>query len=158
VSYNNYDLPTFDATTQSDINTFFVGRKLGEGQFREVFEYRNAVDRYVVKIEKQDSASFCNVTEWNIWSEVKEAYPQAAVWLAPIWGISPNGRVIVQRRTTPIQRMPKMIPSFLADLKPENFGRLGNRIVCHDYGNNNVFHLGLTKWKMVKRPTYPSCS
>jgi hypothetical protein len=53
-------------------------------------------------------------------------------------------------RTRPLEKAPTHLPNFMTDLKPENFGRLGNRIVCHDYGLSNIMTRGLAHARLVK--------
>lgn len=52
----------------------------------------------------------------------------------------------MQSRTKPIEacELPKEVPAFFCDLKAANWGRLGKRIVCHDYGNNPLMEKGMT--------------
>lgn len=36
------------------------------------------------------------------------------------------------------------MPVFLTDFKPENFGLLNGRVVCHDYGNHLLHERGMS--------------
>jgi hypothetical protein len=36
------------------------------------------------------------------------------------------------------------LPAFMADLKRANWGRIGRRIVAHDYGRSNLISRGLS--------------
>lgn len=57
-------------------------------------------------------------------------------WFAPVKWISPNGRILVMRKTEekPDKKRPDKVPDFLWDVKVDNFGWIGNNLVCHDYG------------------------
>lgn len=114
-----------------------VGNHIGGGAYRQVFHSR--IDPLtVVKIEA-DSGSFANVHEWEVWDQMQ--YGPLKKWFAPCLSISPCGAVMIQAATTPASKrdLPKKVPGFLTDLKSENWGwikdKLGERIVCHDYGN-----------------------
>lgn len=116
---------------KEDFIAMICGEHIGGGQYRAVYEHKLDPE-LVVKIEAE--GTFCNVEEWRIWSEVR-SIPQAARWFAPCEAISPGGTILIQRRTTPVQlkRLPERIPYFFTDLKVGNWGRIGRRVVCHDY-------------------------
>lgn len=109
------------------------GELLGEGIHRKVFECR--IDpTIVIKIE-QDHSTFANIREWQAWTDC-QYYKPVADWLAPCVDISPNGTVMFQKRIASLSRndkLPEQLPRFLTDVKPQNFGWLDGRIVCHDY-------------------------
>ena len=112
--------------------TFICGNKIGEGQFRDVYEY-NLDKRYVVKIQR-DLSSFNNIVEWEIWCNVM--YSEYKKHFAPCLWMSSNGRIMIQRKTSPItdkRPAPKDVPYFFADIKNENFGWIGKDFVAHDY-------------------------
>lgn len=126
------DIPTISI----DLVTSLCGKKIGFGQFRDVFEY-NLDDRFVIKIEARNTN--CNIVEDMIWDEVKGLHSQLSWvkdWFAPVEWISPNGRILVMRKTRvrPIRFNPKKVPAFLWDVKPDNFGWYKGKYVCHDYG------------------------
>lgn len=127
----------------TDMVTTLCGHYLGGGAFREVYEY-NLDPRYVIKIEK--GVYHCNLVEYMMYDEIKGLTNDLAWvkdWFAPVKWISPNGRILVMERTHPEpvlkkgQRKPKRpdkIPKFLWDVKEDNFGWIGKKFVCHDYG------------------------
>ena len=140
-------IPDFGQSVQSEFNQLFIGEKLGEGCYREVFVYRMS-PHWVIKYEFGEK-SFSNVGEWEIWQEVKND-KKLARWFAPCIDISFSGSILIQARTEPITKLPKELPDFLADLKPENFGRLNGRIVAHDYGNHALFSKAFRSWRLRK--------
>jgi hypothetical protein len=116
-----------------DMFNMICGDKLGEGAHRMVFEHK--YDKgLVIKVEKEEPLrNFMNILENYTYSKV---HPTARKWLAPVEGLSPDGRVSFQKRCVPLaynDHLPDMIPSFLSDCKPSNFGYLDGRIVCFDY-------------------------
>ncbi len=126
---NAYDY--FNNTINRDLFHLICGDKLGAGIARAVYACNIRPD-LVVKIETP-SESFQNVLEWEFWqawSEVKDVRR----WLAPCESISPCGTILLQYRTTPVEKFPDRMPSFLSDTKRSNYGRFRGRIVCHDYG------------------------
>lgn len=114
-----------------------LGRKLGEGMQRIVYECRLR-DDLVVKVEKVDGPrSFANVHEDRFFAHY-EFEPRVARWLAPTMMVSPDGYVMLQKKVQILKeddrsKLPDMIPHFLTDVKLENFGWLDGRIVCCDY-------------------------
>jgi hypothetical protein len=127
------------------------GDMLGEGATRVVFEYEP--DRnLVIKFETGISTAYQNVAEHLTWQAVKET-PWAR-WFAPVVKISPCGNVLLMHRTTPILRrdqLPRRLPSFFADVKSENFGRLlDGPVVAHDYGHVGLLVAGLATTRLVK--------
>jgi len=110
------------------------GKKIGSGCYRKVYEcsFDNTL---VVKVESR-SQCFSNILEWTYWGELHwmEGYKE---WLAPCVQISPSGGVLIQKKIEPIRRneLPKKLPQFLTDIKPENFGMYEGRLVCCDYGS-----------------------
>lgn len=114
-----------------DLTTLILGKKIGEGMSRDVYEYRPD-DRYVIKVER-GAYQFQNAIEWEIWQSIQK-YPQILKWFAPIQAISPNGLFLVQEKTYTAQKYPEKVPYFFKDVKKENFGFIGSKFVCHDYG------------------------
>lgn len=108
------------------------GDFIGQGSTRKVYHCRTN-DSYVVKIEVT-VGSFQNVSEWNTWAWLQGG--PMAKWLAPVEFISPCGLILMQRKVEPARKsdLPKRLPEFLCDLKPENFGFMDGRLVCCDYG------------------------
>lgn len=123
------------------------GDLIGRGSARETYHCR-ANSSYVIKIETK-GGSFQNVAEWDTWSWLNGG--PMAKWLAPCEYISPCGLILMQRKVEPVRcgELPKRLPEFLCDLKPENFGMMDGRFVCCDYGNVGSA-LRRTSTKMTK--------
>lgn len=115
-----------------ELQSVVCGDLLGEGSARKVYVCKLNSD-HVVKVETR-GGSFQNVSEWETWSWVQGS--QMARWFAPCEFISNCGSILIQKRVEPIRlnERPPMLPAFLCDLKRENFGILGGKIVCCDYG------------------------
>ena len=131
----------FDSTIARDFFRLFAGKQLGYGAGRVVFECLIKPD-FVIKVEN-GSKSFQNVMEWETWMDLKHE-KQVARWLAPCEEISQCGTVLLMRRTeVPREKdFPERMPTFLTDTKRTNFGMLGKRFVCHDYGMTRLASLG----------------
>ena len=121
-----------DPVLLEDFLNLFAGTLLGEGCSRKVFEHRH--DKTLV-IKVEEGPTHHNVGEWDAWCAWGVAKP--GQWLAPCVALSPRGRVLLQRRVTPVtlEELPESVPQFLTDLKVSNFGRYEGRIVCCDYGS-----------------------
>ena len=95
------------------------------------------------KIEPLNTS--CNLIEYMIWDEVKRLKGDlewVKKWFAPCGWISPNGRIMTMRKTKEgdLDR-PDKIPKFFWDVKWDNFGWIGKKYVCHDYGQfYNMIH------------------
>lgn len=134
------------------------GEYLGGGQYRDVFELKFNTKDFVVKIETLKYRRFNNVKEWEIWQLVEgyqgEAEENITSWFAPCEQISNNGRILIQRRTKDFyikeDKLPEKIPNFFTDVKPENFGWIGNKLVCHDYADV-LLRLGFLGFKNKMR-------
>lgn len=131
-----------------DILNSLLGRKLGYGVYRSVFDHQ-LNPKHVIKLEP--AAPFCNPTEYLIWQNVFWLQGDLKIrvkdWFAPVHWISPGGHVLCMSKTEPrpAKRRPAKIPSFLWDVKQENFGWIGNNFVCHDYGNiDSLVHYSKT--------------
>ena len=119
----------------TDLITSLCGKRIGNGVYREVFEY-NLDNKYVIKIEENAD---CNIAEQILWYEVSYLTGNLAwvkEWFAPILWVSPNGNILVMRKTEPkpSKKRPENVPAFFADVHYDNFGWIGNKFVCHDYG------------------------
>lgn len=115
----------------------FLGEKLGEGRDRSVYVFKFD-SSYVVKID--NSNRFANIIEWDIWNHFYKQRPDLKDYFAPCHSISDCGKVLIQKRTTPILFSPEIeIPKFFWDLTRKNFGWLNGRIVCHDYSNHTLY-------------------
>lgn len=123
---------------QNELSGFVIGEKIGSGIHNDVYTY--CLDnKYVIKVAKGSDGRFMNLLAAKIWFDVVE-HKAVAKWLAPIEAVSGHGKYLIQRRTKPVKQvlLPKNIPSFFTDLKIQNFGSLGNTVVCHDYGCINL--------------------
>lgn len=118
-----------------DAYNLLCGKLIGEGIHRKVFECRLRKD-LVVKVEYETEwRPFANVSEMRFWND-HEHCKAIATWLAPCEYLSPDGRVLLQKKVQPLSDasvLPKNIPSFMGDLKLSNFGTLDGQIVCVDY-------------------------
>lgn len=126
-----------------------VGDFLGRGHFRAVYALD---DSRVLKVEDR-ARSFCNIDEWTIWQEAQGTGWEQ--WFAPCLHIDRFGSALIQARTKPLTdrqwKALKEVPSFMADVKRENWGWHQGRPVCHDYGNHLFFHRGFSRVKMKPR-------
>lgn len=126
-----------------------VGRQLAEGCYRRVFELRGDPTK-VLKLEAFGDM-FCNQMEWRTWREVE--HTKWAEWFAPCVSIDAFGGALVMERTKPIEDWPEgkrqRLPAFFTDVKPENFGLLDGRLVCHDYGSTLLMLRGMRGAKLV---------
>jgi hypothetical protein len=126
-----------------DLFNTICGEQLGRGAYRTV--YAHALDpSLVVKVERA-AGEFHNIAEWNVWNHVNGT--EHSKWFARCVAISPNGMVLIQNRTQPARphEYPKQVPAFMTDLKRANWGRLGNRLVAHDYGLTLLMENGMSK-------------
>lgn len=139
------DVPT---CVKDDALTLLCLDLLGSGLSRQVYTCTLGPEKWVVKVEVGADGYFQNVREHAVWEAVRHA-PALKRWFAPVVNISDLGRFLVQERTQPIRiedlrrRLPK-VPAFFSDLKAANWGWLGSRIVCHDYGTALTAEQGLT--------------
>lgn len=125
---------------------FILGDYLGMGISRMVFDY--ALDkRYVVKIDCSDRNA--NVIEHNIWVEAIQYEKSLQKWFAPCHTLSRCGRVMLQRKCKQVSfdKYPKKIPDFFVDRKYQNWGLLGDKVVCFDYAGTILSNLG--NYKLV---------
>lgn len=145
-------IASWGKVTRRDALDLFVGRKIGNGIAREVYEC--ALDEtLVVKIET-GCGSFQNVAEWQIWNALRDT--AAGKWLAPCVRISATGAVLLMRRTEPLQvkQLPKRMPVWLTDFHLANYGMLNGRVVCHDYGVADSVVIGLGASKRMRKPDW----
>lgn len=116
-----------------ELKEILIGKKIGSGAYRDVYNCR--LDSSVVlKIEKE-AGTFSNIREWKLWEEI--VYGPFEKWFAPCIDISPNGHILIQKKVEPLRKseLPKEVPYFFTDVKPENFGLLNGKFVCCDYGS-----------------------
>lgn len=131
---------------------FFLGKHLGSGVSRDVYQH-NFDPKLVVKVENREALGD-NWAELRIWHAIK--HTEHAKWFAPCSYISTNGIILLQTKTEqldskPESKIPDLIPAFFTDVKPSNFGWIGNQMVCHDYSHcvEMFSSFGLTK-KTIK--------
>lgn len=137
----------FPDRPSDDLWGLIAGRKLGQGQYREVYEYLPDLD-YVIKVE-MGSRCFSNALEWHMWDDMK-GLDHVRKWLAPCHSISPNGIYLLQRRTTRPKEYPDQVPCWMVDTKRANFGVLSTgQFVAHDYAGMMTNEYGASK-RMVK--------
>jgi hypothetical protein len=120
------------------VASLFLGKHLGSGIARDVYEYRPHPSGYVVKVERRDpdeGLDFQNIAEWELWSNSATALTK---WLAPVIALSPDGRCLLQARCEPCPKhmLPKRVPSILGDCHSGNFGLYKSKVVLMDYGRN----------------------
>lgn len=108
-----------------------LGKKIGRGAYRDVYEC-SLNKKYVVKVENENNG-FANMREWKVWEEVQ--YTPFEKWFAPCLMISNNGLILIQEKVKHSEDLPDKIPYFFTDIKPENFGYIGKKFVCCDYGS-----------------------
>lgn len=118
-----------------DAFNLLCGDLIGEGIHRKVYACKLRPE-YVVKVEHEENYRyFANVMEMKIWNEF-ENNEKVSSWLAPCGYLSPDGRLLLQRKAEPVRQtdnLPDTIPYFLADVKKENFGFINGTLVCVDY-------------------------
>lgn len=122
------------ARSNEDAFNMLCGDLLGRGLHRAVFRCKLR-DGWVVKVEAGSNRRFANVLESELW-EMHQYHEETACWLAPCGELSPDGRLLLQRRTDPLPlgfKFPPKMPAFLTDLKRSNFGLWKGNLVCHDY-------------------------
>lgn len=140
---NLEDLPRVSVL---DALTLICGELIGEGLSRRVYAHATDQTR-VIKFEFA-KLYFQNTIEATVWKRVRDS-KELARWFAPVVVISDHGRWAIQARTQPVtleelrRKLPR-VPAFFTDLKAGNWGRLGKRIVCHDYGSLLITEQGLT--------------
>lgn len=125
----------FTTTISRDLLDLICGKLLGSGLGRQVFEFSPDPTK-VIKIE-MSSRSFQNVIEWETWKDLKDS--PSGKFLAPCHSIAPCGTILIMERTHKPHvnfKWPERMPSFLTDFKRTNYGLIGKRLVCHDYGTN----------------------
>lgn len=122
----------------TDLFKMLCGHEIGYGAYRTVYDC-NINPEWVVKRDSGDN--FSNIFEYEMYREYQDT--KIGKWLAPVHWVSQRGLWPVMSKTEPLPKakLPKRIPAIFADTHPGNFGWLNGRVVCHDYGNNNLFKL-----------------
>lgn len=123
------------------------GDKIAEGCSRIVYEceYDKSC---VIKIHKDiGRLASDNMLEWELWEMVKRMTNDVPKWFAPCVRISDNGRILIQKKTTPLTdnqwNSIKKVPAFLSDIKRSNFGMYKGHICMHDYAFT-LYRLGIS--------------
>jgi hypothetical protein len=120
--------------THEDAFNLLCGDLIARGAHRKVFTCKLR-DDLVVKVEDDENRRFANVLETEFWHN-HQYYEPVAKWLAPVVMLSPDGRLLLQKRCdVPSSdfKWPEKVPAFLTDLKVGNFGLFNGRLVCFDY-------------------------
>ncbi len=123
-----------EEATFRDAFNLLCGDLIARGCHRKVFVC-NLRDDLVVKVENDHARRFANILEMEFWND-HQFYEPVAKWLAPIIMLSPDGRILLQKRCDPIPatyEKPDKMPAFLTDIKVANFGIFEGRLVCFDY-------------------------
>lgn len=132
-----------------DAFNMLCGRKIGEGIHRTVYECKLR-DDLVVKVETDaDFRYFANVHECKFHSD-HQYFAKVADWLAPVEFLSPDGRLLLMKRCDPVKEddLPDMLPTWMTDIKADNFGRLNGRIVMVDYALTiPTVNIRLKRWR-----------
>lgn len=130
-----------------DLWDIFIGKKLGSGAFRDVYDLKffHGDTDAVLKVQREDRC-FDNILEYDFWWR---ASPELQKWLAPCIYISKNGKFLVQVKVTEIspKEMPAKVPACLGDVYYSNWGKTKkNKIVCCDYAiTNPTYSMRLVK-------------
>ena len=132
-----------NAAIHRDVFWLMADRLISNGISRNVYTSSVFPD-CVVKVE-EDACMFQNVMEWQTWGKVRGTALEK--WFAPCKWISPNGSVLIMKKTTePAEKhYLKQLPVFLTDTKRSNYGMYQGRLVCHDYGTSLLMEYGMSK-------------
>jgi hypothetical protein len=117
----------------SKARKYLCGKKIANGSFRWVYEFRFDPEHYVVKID-HSGTMFANITEFRNYMNYDSAPLQE--WMCPIVGITDDGKIMIMRRAemkTKYSDYPKEVPVAFTDRKIENWGFVDGRCVCVDY-------------------------
>lgn len=112
------------------------GKLLDKGLYRDVYDLKRDKD-YVVKIQREMSlGDFSNALEWTIWTR-NEEWNEFSKYLAPSIAIDDTGQILIQKKVEfkTIEHYPANMPSMFTDFKIQNYGWIGNQIVCVDYAS-----------------------
>ena len=139
INYDSLGQLTSEICLLSEVLSIVCGNKIGGGIARTVYEY-SLNPNYVVKVCNAKTSPESNINEFQLYNEIRGLCgPLEWVkdWFAPVEWMSEGGKVLLQRKTKPFHNKlsrPEKVPSFFFDVKADNFGWIGNRFVCHDYG------------------------
>ncbi len=137
-----------------DFIGFFCGDYIGSGTTRSVYNFKYD-SNWVIKIEN-GNAEGDNWAEHRIWESIKYTTDGTKEWFAECGKISTNGKIMLQRKTKPLvskySKIPDKIPVWFTDLKLDNFGWIGNQVVCHDYSFSlEIFGAIATRSKKMQK-------
>jgi len=123
----------------AEFEEFIVGKKLGRGVTREVYNFVPD-DTCVIKIAHSYDGRQTNITEFKIWYELSNFDKKLSKWFAPCISISEGGKYLVQKKIEfgRLKDYPKKVPHFFYDIKRDNYGWYGKQFVCCDYGYFNI--------------------
>ena len=137
--------PEVDATVVSvDLWKLLWNGEVRSGGYRVTF-LPNCLPGIAIKIEKNPEV-IQNCLEWEHYSFSKQHYEEhCAKFMAPVTGLSPNRRILIQTRVDrelatcdfcrPDLRSTKVPAWFIMnDAQICNFGFIGKQLVCLDYG------------------------
>lgn len=116
-----------------DYRDMLLGKYLGRGRFREV--YVCGIDEsLVVKVARDRDGCLHNGMEWEHYWDLHEI-EKVKPWLCPVERITDDHSILLMKRAETIQKhqLPKKVPKFVTDLKPENLGWYEGRPVVIDY-------------------------
>ena len=140
------------ARESDNVAGLFLGKLLGQGVSRRVYEYRPSPELWVVKVqmrEAEEEHDYQNIAEWTLW---ENASGSLRPWLAPCIALSPNGGALLQVRCEPCPThlIPKKVPKVLGDLHQLNFGVYDKRVVVQDYGRHFAYRFAANAKAMRK--------
>lgn len=130
-------------------------KKISSGITRTVLQSK-MFPNLVIKIEDLTYGDryFQNIIEYTTWLEVE--FTKWKKYFAPCHWISNDGTVLYMSKTEPLQgRRILNIPSILTDNHIGNYGKLKNKIVCHDYGMGTLCKIDRKGIKLKKQIIYP---
>lgn len=154
------EMPKLSPRANEDVLRLLLGKKLGEGVFRQVYASRLDPET-VVKIEDPEqhddgtqwgTPNFQNMQEWSVWHTVKGTKWEP--WFAPCLHISPCGLVLVQKRARTLAKMPEKLPNFIDDTHLKNLGEIDGRPVIFDYACHDLFQRGLKDARLIQTPKW----
>lgn len=134
------------------VSGLFLGKLLGMGISRRVYEYRPSPENWVVKVQMSSASEehdYQNIAEWTLW---ENASSSLRPWLAPCIALSPGGGALLQARCEPcpLHLIPKKMPKVLGDLHQANFGIYEGKVVVHDYGRHFAYRFAANARAMRK--------
>lgn len=117
-----------------------IGEKIGQGHYREVFQYTLEPKFIIKKIRKRADCQHENITEYTNWRNLREIASISEL-LVPVEDISVCGRYLLMLKTEPIMNLkvnslPKYVPVGYCDGHLDQLSRLNKRTIIHDYGCN----------------------